>query len=50
MREETIRVLIWGKTYPELSKRYTETVCTPGVREDEDPGSFGSGPREARGP
>lgn len=25
------RVLIWGKTYPELSRRYTETVCTGGV-------------------
>jgi len=30
-------VLIWGKTYPELSKRYAETVCTAGVREDGTP-------------
>lgn len=28
------RILIWGKTYPELSSKYTETVCTGGVRED----------------
>jgi len=34
---ETIRVLIWGKTYPELSKKYVETVCTGGVREDGSP-------------
>jgi hypothetical protein len=34
---QTLRVLIWGKTYPELSKRYTETVCTGGVREDGTP-------------
>jgi len=26
-----LRVLIWGKTYPELSARHTETVCTGGV-------------------
>ena len=24
----TKRLLIWGKTYPELSKKYRETVCT----------------------
>lgn len=34
---ERIRVLIWGKTYPELSAKYTETVCTGGVREDGRP-------------
>src|SRR5882762_2279826 len=34
-REE--RILIWGKTYPELSKKYVETVCTGGVREDGAP-------------
>lgn len=31
-REE--RILIWGKTYPELSSKYFETVCTGGVREN----------------
>jgi hypothetical protein len=25
------RILIWGKTYPELSKKHIETVCTAGV-------------------
>lgn len=25
------RILIWGKTYPELSNKYIETVCTAGV-------------------
>jgi hypothetical protein len=34
---ETIRVLIWGKTYPELSSKYTETVCTGGVLADGSP-------------
>jgi hypothetical protein len=34
---ERTRVLIWGKTYPELSAHYTETVCTGGVREDGRP-------------
>lgn len=34
---QKLRVLIWGKTYPELSSRYTETVCTGGVREDGTP-------------
>lgn len=34
---ENVRVLIWGKTYPELSSKYTETVCTAGVREDGRP-------------
>jgi len=28
------RVLIWGKTYPELSRKYRETVCTGGTLED----------------
>lgn len=31
------RVLIWGKTYPELSTTYAETVCTAGVRKDGTP-------------
>ena len=31
------RILIWGKTYPEISVKYYETVCTGGVLED---GSF----------
>lgn len=30
-------VLIWAKTYPELSTRYTETVCTAGCTEDGKP-------------
>jgi hypothetical protein len=30
---KTERILIWGKTYPELSQRYFETVCTAGVTE-----------------
>lgn len=33
----TERVLIWGKTYPELSTQYAETVCTAGVRADGSP-------------
>lgn len=37
MSYQMLRVLIWGKTYPELSNRYTETVCTGGVREDGTP-------------
>jgi hypothetical protein len=28
------RVLITAKTYPTLSRKYGETVCTAGVRED----------------
>jgi hypothetical protein len=28
------RILIWGKTRPELSQKYRETVCTGGVFED----------------
>jgi hypothetical protein len=31
---ERKRVLIWGKTRPELSRTYRETVCTGGVFED----------------
>src|SRR6266478_6463653 len=31
------RFLIWGKTYPELSSRYYETVCTGAVLEDGTP-------------
>jgi hypothetical protein len=31
---ETRRILIWGKTRPELSKKHRETVCTGGVFED----------------
>jgi hypothetical protein len=31
------KVLIWGKTYPELSKKYIETVCTAGVLESGKP-------------
>lgn len=31
------RVLIWAKTYPELSTRHIETVCTAAVREDGRP-------------
>src|SRR5579864_637444 len=31
------KILIWGKTYPELSKKYIETVCTAGVMESGKP-------------
>lgn len=31
------KVLIWGKTYPELSTRHRETVCTGGCLEDGTP-------------
>lgn len=37
MLYQNMRVLIWGKTYPELSNRYTETVCTGGVLENGRP-------------
>ena len=30
------RLLIWGKTYPEFSKKYYETVITPKVRQREE--------------
>lgn len=36
-RFETERILIWGKTYPELSQKYGETVCTAGCLEDGRP-------------
>jgi hypothetical protein len=31
------KILIWGKTYPELSKKHIETVCTAGVLESGTP-------------
>lgn len=31
---ERKRILIWGKTYPELSAKYFETVCSGGVFEE----------------
>lgn len=34
---ETKRVLIWAKTYPELSDKHRETVCTGGCTEDGQP-------------
>jgi hypothetical protein len=34
---EQKRVLIWGKTYPEMSTKYLETVCTAGVTEEGRP-------------
>jgi hypothetical protein len=37
MPYEVVKVLIWGKTYPELSSKYVETVCTGGCREDGSP-------------
>jgi hypothetical protein len=37
MAYDVKRVLIWGKTYPELSAKYVETVCTGGVLEDGSP-------------
>lgn len=33
---EEKRILIWGKTYPEISSKYYETVCTGGVFENGD--------------
>lgn len=36
-RYEEMRILIWGKTYPEMSSKYLETVCTGGVLEDGRP-------------
>ncbi len=32
-----LRVFIWGKTYPELSSKHTETVCTGAVDEQGRP-------------
>jgi hypothetical protein len=37
MPEQLARVLIWAKTYPELSTKHVETVCTGGVLEDGRP-------------
>ncbi len=37
MSIETKRVLIWAKTYPELSDKHRETVCTGGCTEDGRP-------------
>ena len=34
MNEQKERILVTVKTYPTLSKKYGETVCTAGVRED----------------
>src|SRR5690348_12783983 len=34
---QPLRALIWAKTYPELSSRYAETVCTGAVLEDGQP-------------
>ena len=34
---ENKKILIWGKTYPELSTRHKETVCTGGCTEDGRP-------------
>jgi hypothetical protein len=34
---EKKKILIWGKTYPELSSKYLETVCTGGVTETGSP-------------
>lgn len=34
---EKTRILIWGKTHPELSTSYVETVCTGGVLENGRP-------------
>jgi len=36
-KAERRRILIWGKTYPELSDTYDETVCTGGCFEDGSP-------------
>jgi hypothetical protein len=37
LRYEKKKILIWGKTYPELSTAFIETVCTAGVTEDGTP-------------
>src|SRR6266567_8148955 len=37
LRYEEKKILIWGKTYPELSIKHLETVCTGGVTEDGAP-------------
>lgn len=36
-KKEIRRILIWGKTYPELSDNHGETVCTGGCFEDGSP-------------
>lgn len=37
LNSEHERILIWGKTYPELSNKHFESVCTAGVRENGQP-------------
>jgi hypothetical protein len=37
LRYEPRRILIWAKTYPELSTKHLESVCTGGVTEDGSP-------------
>jgi hypothetical protein len=37
LRYESKKILIWGKTCPELSTAHTETVCTAGVTEEGTP-------------
>ncbi len=34
MNWETKEILIYGKTYPEISTKYVETVCTGGIEKD----------------
>jgi len=34
---ERAQVLILAKTYPELSRKYAETVCTAGIRDNGRP-------------
>ena len=34
---EKTRLLVWGKTYPEFSRKHRETVCTGAVTEDGEP-------------
>jgi hypothetical protein len=36
-KKDVRRILIWGKTYPELSDNHRETVCTGGCFEDGSP-------------
>jgi len=36
-RERLSKVLIWGKTTPQLSTKHMETVCTGGCLEDGSP-------------
>jgi hypothetical protein len=37
MAYKPTKVLIFGKTYPELSTKYVETVCTGGLLESGQP-------------